>query len=243
MSTEGRGGALNSSSDGGEWWRPVVDGRPDRPPLTPLFMSPWGRAAAPPRAPAAPPRGPLPLNDSPQGGAGKTAPRGGGGGAILGALLLANRARLAGPAPDARPRPWHPTTVSTARRRRVPPCPRRERPHDRGRPPLAMTGAAPGPHTGEPAGQPSWPARHTRAGPPPWLWAAGTATPLEEGIVTVRHIAPTLGEPDFPEVCPTTAYFKLFRWRPTCDHLVAHQAQPRSQYFPGIRSPPGRAPP
>jgi len=60
--------------------------------------------------------------------------------------------------------------------------------------------------------------------------------------VTVRHMAPTLREPDFPEICPTNACFKLLRWRPTCDHLVAHQPQPELQYFPGIRNPPERAP-
>jgi len=53
--------------------------------------------------------------------------------------------------------------------------------------------------------------------------------------VTVHHMAPTLGEPDSPKICPTTTYFKLFRWRPTCDHHVAHQPQPQSQYFSGIR--------
>jgi len=46
--------------------------------------------------------------------------------------------------------------------------------------------------------------------------------------VTVRHMAPILGEPDSPEICPTTTYVKLFRWRPTCNHLVAHQPQPQS---------------
>jgi len=58
----------------------------------------------------------------------------------------------------------------------------------------------------------------------------------------VRHMAPTLGEPDSPEICPTTAYFKLFRWRPICDHLVAHQPQPQSQYFPGIQVTPPSGP-
>jgi len=61
---------------------------------------------------------------------------------------------------------------------------------------------------------------------------------LPLGGVTVRHMASRLGEPDSPEICPTTIYFKSFRWRPTCDHLVAHQPQPQSQYFPGIRNPP-----
>ena len=51
----------------------------------------------------------------------------------------------------------------------------------------------------------------------------------EKARVTVRYMAPTLGEPDSPEICPTNAYFKLFRWRPTRDHLVAHQPQPQSQ--------------
>jgi len=55
-------------------------------------------------------------------------------------------------------------------------------------------------------------------------------------------MSPTLGEPDSPEICLATAYIKLFRWRPTSDHLVAHQPQPQSQYFPGIRHP-GRAGP
>jgi len=55
-------------------------------------------------------------------------------------------------------------------------------------------------------------------------------------------MAPTLEEPDSPEICPTTTYFDLFLWRPTCDHLVAFQPQPQSQYFPGIRNPPELAP-
>ena len=105
---------------------------------------------------------------------------GGGGGAILGTPLLANRARCAGP-PRTRGRTPGPRRrvhrTSTART----PLPLRGRPQDPGRPPLARTGAAPGPRTGEPGGKPSWPARHTRAGPPPCLWAAGTATPLEKG--------------------------------------------------------------
>jgi len=54
-------------------------------------------------------------------------------------------------------------------------------------------------------------------------------------------MAPTLGEPDSPEICPTTTYFKLFRRRPTCDHLVAHQPQPQSQHFPGICNPPSES--
>jgi len=37
-----------------------VDGRPVSRPPTSLFMSPWERVGAPPRAPAAPPRGPAP---------------------------------------------------------------------------------------------------------------------------------------------------------------------------------------
>ena len=60
--------------------------------------------------------------------------------------------------------------------------------------------------------------------------------------MTVRHMAPTLRDPDSLEICPTNAYFILFRWRPTCDHLVAHQPQPQSQYFPGIRNPLERDP-
>ena len=62
------------------------------------------------------------------------------------------------------------------------------------------------------------------------------------GTVTVRHMVPILGEPDSPIICPTTTYFKFFRSRPTCDHLVTHQPQPQSQYFPGIRNSPERAP-
>jgi len=51
-------------------------------------------------------------------------------------------------------------------------------------------------------------------------------------LLTVRHMAPTLGEPDSPEICRTNTYFKLFRLRPTCDHLVAHQPLPQSHIFP-----------
>jgi len=58
-------------------------------------------------------------------------------------------------------------------------------------------------------------------------------------VVTVRHMAPTPREPDSTKICPTTAHSKLFRWRPTCDALVAYQPEPRSQYLPGIRNPPG----
>jgi len=43
---------------------------------------------------------------------------------------------------------------------------------------------------------------------------AGAAVALMPLAVTVHHMDPTLGEPDFPEICTTTAYFKLFRWRP-----------------------------
>jgi len=107
-------------------------------------------------------------------------------------------------------RPWRP-----------PPCP----PHGDGAYPLALAGA-PQRSGAAPAGDDrgSTRARHggarrlfdlarppTRASPPPCLWAARTATRLEGGIVTVRHMAPTLGEPDSPEICPTTTYFKLFR--------------------------------
>jgi len=60
--------------------------------------------------------------------------------------------------------------------------------------------------------------------------------------VTVRHLAPTLGEPDSPEKFPTNTFFKLFRWRPTCDHLVPHQPQPQPQYFPKLRNFPEQAP-
>ena len=78
----------------------------------------------------------------------------------------------------------------------------------------------------------------SRGGRPPPLMGAAASLPF----VTVRQMAPTLRDPDSPEICPTNAYFKLFRWRPTCDHLVAHQPQPQSQYFPGIRNPRERAP-
>ena len=47
----------------------------------------------------------------------------------------------------------------------------------------------------------------------------------------------THGEPDCLKICPTTTYFKSFQWRPTCDHLVAHQPQPRPQSFPGTSNP------
>jgi len=50
-------------------------------------------------------------------------------------------------------------------------------------------------------------------------------------------MAHTLGEPNSLKICPATAYIQLFRWRPTCDHLVAHQPQPQPQNFPGIRNP------
>ena len=196
----------------------------------------------PPRASRSPAPRATPPGRLSTGGGPRDSPRGGRRGRHTPRPPVGPLSTVSGPAPDTRPHPWHPAAVSRARRRWVPPCPRRMPPHDPGRPPLAMTGAAPGPHTEEPAGKPSWPARHTRAGPPPWLWAAGTATPLEGGIVTVRHMAPTLGEPDSPKICPTTTDFKLFRWRPTCDHLVAHQPELRAQYIPGTSNPPGRAP-
>jgi len=221
-----------------------VDVLPVCPRPTPCLSAPaWGQGPLP-RALSATPRGPIHLDDSPlRGGPHDSPPGGGAGHAILGipSPLLAHRARIAGP-PRTRGRtPGPRCRVHRTMTARIP-LPRRGRPHDQGRPSLVRTGAAPGPHTGKPGGQPSWPARHTRKGPPPWLLAAGTATPLKRGIVTVRHMAPTLGEPDSPEICPTNAYFKMFRWRPTCDHLVAHHAQLQFQYFPGIRNPPGRAP-
>jgi len=72
--------------------------------------------------------------------------------------------------------------------------------------------------------------------------SSGGETPQLVKSVTVRHTAPTLRDPDSPEICPTDAYFKLFRWRPTCTHLVAHQPQLQFQYFPGIHNPLERAP-
>jgi len=53
---------------------------------------------------------------------------------------------------DTRLRPCQSAAVSTAQRQRVPPCPRQAPPDDPRRPPLAVTGAAPGPNTEEPAG-------------------------------------------------------------------------------------------
>jgi len=70
---------------------------------------------------------------------------------MLGTALLARRARLEGPprtsgrTPGPRRRIHRTSTART-------PLPRRGRPHNPGRPPLARTGAAPGPHTGEPGG-------------------------------------------------------------------------------------------
>jgi len=60
--------------------------------------------------------------------------------------------------------------------------------------------------------------------------------------VTNHHMALTLGKLDSPEICPTTAYFKLFCWQANCDHLMGHQPQPQSHYFPGTRNPLERAP-
>jgi len=157
------------------------------------------------------------------------------------APLLAHRARLAGPprtrgnTPGPRCRVRRTATART-------PCPGKGAPTIRGSHRWRGPGQHPGPTLGSPAAScPRPPATLGRARPS-WLWASGTATPFEGGIVTVRHMAPTLREPDSPEICPTNSYFKLFCWRPSCDHLVAHQPQPQSQYFPGIRNPLERAP-
>jgi len=203
----------------------------------------WGQGPLP-RAPSAPPRGPLPLDDSPRGGAARQPPRRGGGRMPYWAPapLLARRARLAGPprtrgsTPGSRGRVHHTATART-------PLPRRGgAPTIRGRHRWRGPGQHPGATLGSPAAScPGPPATLGRARPP-WLWAAGTAIPLEGGIVTVRHMALTLRDPCSPELCPANAYFNLFRWRPTCDHLVAHQPQPQPQYFPGIRNSLERAP-
>ena len=230
--------AVGGNGDGRKW-----TASPSVPRLPPFYEPLRADRGRYPGSSQPLPRGPPPLDDSSQGGGPARQPPEweGGGGAILGTPLLAQWARLVGP-PRTRGRTACPRRrvhrTATART----PLPRRGCPHDPGRPPLERIGAASGPYTGDPGGYLSWPARHTRAGPALCLWATGAETSLKKRIVTVRHMAPTLGEPDSPEICPTTTYFKLFRWRPACDHLVAHQPQPQSQYFPGIRNPPERAP-
>jgi len=112
-----------------------VDGRPVRPSPTSHFMSPWGRVGAPYGPPQPRFAGRSPRTILHRGGPARQPPREVGGGAILGASPVGPPGTVSGPAPDTRPRPWHPAAVSTARRRRVLSCPRRKRRHDPGRPP------------------------------------------------------------------------------------------------------------
>jgi len=104
-----------------------VDGRPVRHPPTPLRMSAWVRVGAPHGPPQPRPAGHSPWTTLHRGKAARQPPRGGGGGAIHGAPLLAHRARFAGP---PRTRGRAPGTP--------PPCP----PHGDGAYPLAPGGSA-----------------------------------------------------------------------------------------------------
>jgi len=130
--------------------------RPRLSPAYPLFISPGVRTGAHTPGPHSPtpratPPGRLPIGER---GARTTAPTVGGRGGMpywAPAPLLAHRARLAGP-PRTRGKTPGPrcrvNRTATARS----PLRRRGRPHDPGQPSMARTGAAPGPHTGEPGG-------------------------------------------------------------------------------------------
>ena len=71
--------------------------------------------------------------------------------------------------------------------------------------------------------------------------------PVKRGHVNSRHGRSDPISPKRPlalarEICPTDTYFESFRWRSTCNHLVAHQPQPRSRDFPRTSESLGRPP-
>ena len=149
----------------------------------------------------------------------------------------------------------------------MPPWPRRA-PQDPGRPPPALTGTAPGPHTGgmpvsrpgplETLGQSCLLALGRRGRDPfsrgnsdgwtPGPHTRGTSSlPVKRGHVGSRHGRSDPVRPKRPlalarEICPTDSYFESFSWRSTCDRLVAHQRQPRSRDFPGTSKSPSGPP-
>ena len=221
--------------------------RPRLSPSYPLFMSSCVGTGAPTPGPLSPTLRATPPGRLPTGGgaARTTAPQVEGAGRMpywAPALLLAHRARLAGPprkrgnTPGPRCRVHRTATACT-------PLPRW------GRPPRSGAAIA-----GEDRGStraPHWGARRLAVlarpphlgGPAPLALGRRGGDPFRRGNCDgPSHGPPTPRKPDSPEICLTNAYFKLFRWRPTCDQLVAYQPQPQSQYFPGIRNPPERAP-
>jgi len=223
-----------------------VDGVPVCPPPTPFYEPLCGDRGPYPGPPQPHPAGHSPWttphgggrggpNDSPPGG-------GGGGDAILGTRSpVGPPGTVSGPAPDTRQHPWPPLL-----------CP----PYGDGSHPLAPAGAPPrsgAAIAGEDRGStraPHWAARRLAllarrphsGGPAPLALGLREGDPFSRGNCDGPSHGPHTPGTRFPEICPTNAYFKLFRWRPPCDHLVAHQPQPQSQYFPGIRNPPERAP-
>jgi len=76
----------------------------------------------------------------------------------------------------------------------------------------------------------------------------GTSSlPVKRRHVDSRHGRLDPVSPERPlalarEICPTNTYCESFLWRSTCDHLVAHQPQPRFRDFPGFSKSPGRPP-
>jgi len=128
--------------------------RPRLSPAYPLLMSPCvGTGALTPGplspTPRATPPGRLPTRGGPA-----TAPQEGGrADAILGPRPpVGPPGTVSGPAPDTRQHPWLPRPCPPYNDGAYPLAPVGGRPHDPGPPSLARTGAAPGPHTGEPGG-------------------------------------------------------------------------------------------
>jgi len=115
-------------------------------------MSPWGRVGAPNGPPQPRPAGHHPWTTFHRGELQDSPPGGGAGAPYWAPFLVAHQARLAGPLRTRRRTPGFPPPCPPHGDGAYPVTPGRSALTIRGGPSLAMTGAAPGHHTGEPAG-------------------------------------------------------------------------------------------